>query len=67
MSTMTQEQAGSALHRLSPEQRAQLDNLQASFRMERMEPTAAELELGARYLLDEISFEDLQAGLADLP
>lgn len=31
-----------------------------------MEPTEAELELGARYILDEISFEDLRAGLADL-
>jgi hypothetical protein len=63
MSTMTP----SPLDRLTAEQRGQLDNLAASFRMERMEPTKAELELGARYLLSEISFEDLQAGLADLP
>ena len=59
MSTMTREQ--STIARLSPEQRADLDNIAASWRMERMELSDAELEVLARYMLREITHDECVA------
>ncbi len=55
-----------ARDRLSPAMQAELANVAASFRMEQMELSDAELDVLARFVLQEISREECVALMRDL-
>lgn len=55
-----------ARDRLSPAKQAELANVAASFRMERMDLSEAELDVLARFVLQEISRKECVALMRDL-
>ncbi|MFT4264765.1 MAG: antitoxin VbhA family protein [Nocardioides sp.] len=52
-----------AVEQLTPAQTARLDSLVASFAMEGMPITDAAREVGARFLLDQLTFDEAVAEL----
>lgn len=56
-----------AIDRLNPDQRHKLDNLIASWRMENMQLSDAEIDVLARYVLGEIDATERRRLLDDLP
>jgi hypothetical protein len=56
-----------AIDRLDEPLRHKLDNIIASYKMERMTLSEAEIEILAQYLLGEISAEESRARMAALP
>ncbi|GAA1119327.1 hypothetical protein GCM10009630_16420 [Kribbella jejuensis] len=56
-----------AIDRLNADQRRQLDNLIASWRMENMPLSDPEIEVLARYVLGEIDAAERRRLLDDLP
>jgi hypothetical protein len=55
------------IDRLTPEKRHQLNNLIASWRMEKMPLSDQEIDILARYLLGEITAEESNRLMDELP